>query len=822
MFAEVILPLPLYSSFTYEVPEDMERSICIGSRVIVQFGPRKSYTAIIVGLHHDRPQGYDVKPITCMLDSSPAVRYPQMKLWDWIASYYLCSPGEVFKAALPTSLKPESETYVSLNPDMAIEDISGLTDTQTSVLQVIDSEKRIRLSEIEHKTKIKNIPAVITPLLRKGIVEIAEKVVDRYRPKTEKMVRLTITRNEDTDQNTLHDFFDKVSRSARQEKALVSYLDLSRWLQEQSPLPVTRDELCKASGANPGILKAMADKGIFELYKETVNRFNPSGIATESLPQLSPAQQLAHQQILDSYREKQVTLLHGVTGSGKTEIYVRLIDRVLRDGNQILYLVPEISLTTQLTDRMRRFFGDKLLVYHSKFSDNERVDVWQKLLHSNEPCVVLGARSAVFLPFAHLGLIIVDEEHEASYKQYDPAPRYNARDTAIVLASMHGARTLLGSATPSVETYYKALQGKYGLVTLTERYLNANLPEVEIVNMKEQRKKKITRGILSEPLRIAAEEALKDKKQAIFFQNRRGFSPFVMCSTCGWTPKCVHCDVSLVYHKFSSQLRCHYCGYAIPLPTVCPACEETDIRSFGYGTERIAEEIHEAFPDNSITRMDLDTTRNKDAYQNIIEDFSAHGTDILVGTQMVTKGLDFGNVTLVGVLNADTLLNFPDFRSNERAFNMLEQVAGRAGRRLDKGKVVIQTTDPSNRILSFVKRHDYKAFYDEEIADREKFLYPPFCRIINIYIKNRDQREADEAAILFTKALRNTFGQRVLGPERPFISRVATFYLQQIMLKIEASASMKKVKDILRKIYESLARDPRMKSSIIYYDVDPV
>lgn len=818
-FAEVILPLPLNSSFTYSVPDDMRSTIAVGSRVLVQFGRRKFYTGIVSALHNEKPTGYEVKPLSCLLDGGPVVRYPQMKLWEWIASYYLCAPGDVFAAALPAGLKPESETYISLNSDYDAGDIDGISERQALIIHQLAGSPKMRFADLEKETGIRNVPAVVAPLMERGIVEISEKIVERYRPKTERMVRLTISPG---DNDALHEFFNLVTRSQRQEKALISYLDMSRWLAEKEPLPVSRENLCKVAGVSPGILNALREKGIFEFYKRTVNRFNSEESASAPLPQLSAPQKTALKSIVSSFSDHNVSLLHGVTGSGKTEIYSTLIDSVLNDGNQVLYLVPEISLTTQLTDRLRRFFGDRLLVYHSKFSDSERVDVWNKLLHSSEPYIVLGARSAVFLPFARLGLVIVDEEHESSFKQYDPAPRYNARDTAIVLATMHGAKTLLGSATPSVETYYKAVNGKYGLVTLSERFENAELPDVDIVDMRDQRKRKIASGILSQPLRFAAGEALDNGKQSIMFHNRRGFAPFVTCRTCGWTPRCINCDVSLVYHKNTGQLRCHYCGYAIPLPAICPACGENNISSYGYGTERIAEEIHEAFPEKRISRMDLDTTRNKDSYQEIIEEFSNHETDILVGTQMVTKGLDFERVTVVGVLNADTLLNFPDFRSNERGFNMLEQVAGRAGRRAEKGRVIIQTTDTDNPVLNFVKNHDYEGFYNWEIEARRKYNYPPFCRIVNIYLKNKDPRQVDEAAVVFAKALMQTFGSRILGPEKPFVSRVATYYVQQIMMKVESSASMQKVKHILRTIYESLARDPRIKSSVIYYDIDPV
>ncbi|MDE6072430.1 MAG: primosomal protein N', partial [Muribaculaceae bacterium] len=524
---------------------------------------------------------------------------------------------------------------------------------------------------------------------------------------------------------------------------------------------------------------------------------------------------------IETFKSKSVALLHGVTGSGKTEIYTHLIASCMESGNQVLYLVPEISLTTQLTDRLRKVFGDSLLIYHSKFSDNERVDVWKRLLTSNEPLIVLGVRSSVFLPFARLGLVIVDEEHESSFKQYDPAPRYNARDASIVLASMHGAHTLLGSATPSVETYYKASTGKYGLVSLAERFEGSTLPEVEIVDMREQRKKKLNKGILSQPLRLATNEALKEGRQAIMFQNRRGFAPVVVCQQCGWTPKCHNCDVSLVYHKNSDLLKCHYCGFCQPLPKLCPACGQNSIEIYGYGTERIAEEVHQEFQGYRVARMDLDTTRNKDAYQEIIEEFANHETDILVGTQMVSKGLDFEKVRIVGVINADTLLNFPDFKSNERAFCMLEQVAGRAGRRNDIGKVFIQTTEPKDPVLKHVKQHDYISFYNEELAERQRYAYPPFTRIINIYLKNKDSATADAGAVILTNALREVFGPRVLGPEKPFVSRVALWYIQSIMLKVEAGASMKKVKDILRAVHARIAHLPQIKSSMLYYDVDP-
>ena len=818
MFAEIILPLPLYGTYTYLVPDEIESDIQVGSRVLVQFGRKKFYTGIVERVHNEAPD-YDVKPLMSLLDPHPIVRYPQLKLWNWISEYYLCSLGEVYKAAIPTGLKPESETFVSLNEDFETPEGIKLTDRQAMIVMLLEEKKRLKISDIERELKFKNTAQIVNRMLEAGIINIDEKLSERYHAKRETYIELTLARG---DQAGLHDYFDKVQRSQYQEKALIGYLDMSGWLRPAEALrEVTRRQLIEGTGITANILRALIDKGIFRQVKRNVNRFNISSQHDIITAPLSTAQKDALEQLRGGFRERQTMLLHGVTGSGKTEIYTHLIASALKDGSQVLYLVPEISLTTQLTDRLRAILGDRLLVYHSKFSDSERVDIWKRMLESNDPLVVLGARSSVFLPFARLGLVIVDEEHESSFKQYDPAPRYNARDTAMVLAMMHGAKVLLGSATPSIETYYKATAGKYGLVTLSERYEGSVLPDVEIVDMREQRKKKLNSGIMSSTLVSGIRHTLSDRRQAILFQNRRGFAPVVVCRQCGWTPKCENCDVSLVYHKHTNLLKCHYCGYTRPLPSLCPACGQNSIDIFGYGTERIAEEVHQVFPEARVSRMDLDTTRNKDSYQEIIEEFSRHDTDILVGTQMVTKGLDFGDVRIAGVINADTLLNFPDFRSNERAFNMLEQVAGRAGRRKEKGEVIIQTTAPSSEILAFVKRHDYRGFYEMEISERQKYAYPPFTKVINVYLRNKDAQTVDRAAVIYTKKLREIFGSRVLGPEKPFIGRIALWYIQSIMLKVEAGASMKKVKEILRGVYEQTASWPDMKTTQIYYDVDP-
>ncbi len=819
MFAEVILPLPLQGTFTYSIPDELAGKVSAGSRVMVQFGKKKYYTGVVASISPTPSRReLEIKPLMALLDDQPIASRLQIKLWEWVAEYYLCSVGEVMKAALPAGLKPESETKVSLSKEWD-RSTDGLTESQASIVAFLDSQPSRSISEIVKETGFATAGVMVERMLHQGIVEISEKVVERYRPRKELMVRLLFERD---DNEALHNAMETLNRSPKQQKLLLAYLELSGWLRRDTPLAdVTRSALLEKTGASPAALKGLIDKGILEVYRQVINRFSPVVGSVTPLSPLSPAQQRAITEIRASMLEKQVTLLHGVTGSGKTEVYSHLIDAVLGNGKKVLFLVPEISLTTQLTDRLRKVFGDRMIVYHSKFTDNERVEIYRRLASEKGPMLVVGVRSSVFLPLDGLGLVIVDEEHEASYKQFDPAPRYNARDVAIMLAVRSGAKVLLGSATPAVESYYKAVNGKYGLVTLPERYGDAILPEVEIIDMRMARKQKSVRGILSDRLRMATVDTLTQGRQAIMFQNRRGFAPVVVCRQCGWSPKCENCDVSLVYHKGSGTLRCHYCGFSRQLPALCPVCETNEIEVYGYGTERIAEELHEVFPDYRVARMDLDTTRNKDTQQEIIEEFANRQTDILVGTQMVSKGLDFAGVDLVGVLNADTLLNFPDFRSSERAFNMLEQVAGRAGRRGAGGKVMIQTTKPESPVLTYMQKHDYLGYYAAEIADRESYFYPPFSKIVMVYLKHKDARLCDIGAVVLANALRSVFGNRVLGPEKPFVSRVATWYLQCIMLKIEAGASMTKVKDLLRQVYAAAAQDPNLKGSQIYYDVDP-
>lgn len=816
-YAEVILPLAVQGTFTYLVPEEMQCDISRGSRVYVPFGPRKLYTGIVADLHTNTPK-FKVKPIASLLDGTSILRHPQLKFWQWIADYYLCTLGEVYRAAVPTGLKVESETNLSLNKAIDLEEIGQtLTPAETELLNEVIVADHVRMSDLDRERSHATTARYVSRMLQKGIIVADEKATSSYKAKT---IAIVSACNDVKNHEWLHQAFDAVTTATKQERLLISFLEL---IKNQAVPEVTREELLTKAKVSPGILKAICDKGILKVEKRKINRFDAKpGNKPVELPPLSPLQREALRQIDEQWREKNVVLLRGITGSGKTEIYCHAILSALEAGHQVLYLVPEISLTTQLTDRLRKVFGNRMLVYHSKFSDSERVDIWRKLLHSHEPMVILGVRSSVFLPFAKIGLVVVDEEHEASYKQYDPAPRYNARDAAIMLAHLHGAKTLLGSATPAIDTYYKAQTGKFGLVELLERYQGAQLPDVTVVDMLDSRKRRLTDGLLANPVAENLRHTIKRGRQAIMFQNRRGFAPLIQCTQCGWQPKCQYCDVSMVYHKSIDVMSCHYCGYQMHLPRLCPACGQNSVRIGGYGTERIAEHLHSHFPEARVSRMDLDTTRNKDAYQEIIEDFAGHNTDILIGTQMVSKGLDFANVSMVGVVNADSLLHFPDFRANERAFNMLVQVAGRAGRRNEQGQVFIQTSDAANPLLKFISSQDYSGYYEYELEQRRRFGYPPFTKIIMLYVKHREEAEAARLATRYAGELQKVFGTRVLGPAKPSVARISNYYIQTIMLKIEAVASMIKVKKLLFEIYSRMAADRSFRNAQVYYDVDPV
>lgn len=815
-YAEVILPLPLDSTFTYAIPSDMESAVKVGYRVIVPFGRKKYYTGIVRSLVNIPPEGFEVKDIAAVLDDHPVVRHPQLKLWEWVAEYYMCAVGDVYKAAVPSGLKVESETFVELNPDYDAGDIVP-DDAEARIIALLDSKKCMAVSAISKEITEKNLTGLVTSMIEKGMLVISEKIVERYRAERHTVVIPAFPLS------AMADAFAAVKGAKKQEQLLMTLIDMSGLNRRNEPLKeVDRSQLLERAGVTSSILAAIVKKGLVKVEKREVNRFKFDGVASGKLPLLTQEQMKACDEIVNQWRDKSTVLLHGVTSSGKTEIYAHLIEAALSRGEQVLYLVPEIALTTQLTRRLQKIFGNTIVVYHSKFSDNERVDIWKMMLAEPKPRVILGARSSLFLPFGRLGLVIVDEEHEGSYKQVDPAPRYNARDTALVLASMHGAKSLLGSATPSIETYYKALNGKFGLVTLSTRYNNLPLPPIHIVDMKRARLKGEVNGPLSMDAVRSINNAVGEQRQAILFRNRRGFAPMVRCKQCAWVPKCRYCDVSLTYHNYSRQLVCHYCGAVYELPDLCPQCRQPSIEVVGYGTERVENEIETVFPAAKVLRMDLDTTRNKDGYESIIDTFSSHKADILVGTQMVTKGLDFRTVSSVVVMNADELINIPDFKASERAFNMLEQVSGRAGRGDAEGsEVIIQTYSTEHPVLDFVSRHSYIDFYNHEIEERKRYNYPPFTRIIYIYLKHADANVLQSFSNAYAQLLAAQLGKRVSGPDQPRVTRIKSLYIQKIMIKVENGASMSKLREVLRDTYVKMAKNPAIKTSQVYYDVDP-
>lgn len=829
LYAEVILPLPLDTLFTYSVPEEMARDVCSGSRVVVQFGKRKFYTAIVVRVLPSLPPDFagDVKPLSELLDREPVVRRPQLRLWEWIAAYYMCSIGDVYRAAVPAGLKVESETFVETSPayEEVLAEGAVLSAAESAVMNVLaHSEKKLTLADIASASGVKGVSGAVTSLFARGLAIVSEKLVERYHSVTEQYVELCATRGAAGEHSRL---FALVKGAPKQERALLALIQLSGFMRppHEEVAEVTRAALCEKADVTPAIVSTMAKKGVVRIVKKVIGRFQYNGAPCIPPPPLSAAQQQAYREIHSAWSAdgRNVTLLHGVTASGKTEIYMHLIADALAVGGQALLLVPEIALTTQLTARLQRVFGEKVIIYHSKFSDNERVEIWRKLLTLNGDCVVVGARSAVFLPFANLRLVIVDEEHESSYKQHDPAPRYNGRDVAIVLAGMHGAKTLLGSATPTVATKSKALSGRFGHVALTERFGGVRLPAVEIVDLNDERKKGRLKGPFSATLCDQVNKALEAGRQAILFLNRRGYAPVAECKCCAHVPKCRDCDVSLTYHRRINRLVCHYCGAEYELPSKCPVCHEPAIEVHGYGTERLEEELTEAFHGRRILRMDLDTTRVKNGYDSIIDDFSRGRSDILVGTQMVTKGLDFSGVTVVGVVNADSMINLPDYRASERAFNMIEQVAGRAGRRDTEGHVVVQTRQPSHHVLRHVVAHDYTAFYNEEIEERRHYNYPPFTYLVNVYLRHRDLKALVPLSVAYGRQLRELFGTRVCGPEEPEVNRIQTYYIRKVMLKFELNVSMQRAKQLLRQAGDALRASGMegARSLQIIYDVDP-
>lgn len=819
MFVDVIVPLALPGLFTYRLPEAFTACVNVGSRVEVPLGSRKSYTAIVACRHNAPPRGnFEVKEVSAVLDERPIILPSQLVFWQWISYYYMCTIGEVMRAALPSGLKLESETVVTLSRggDFA----ADLTDKERQVVAILMDGKGHSVQELEKLAGVRKMLPLVRLLMGKGVVSVRESLARKYHPKTEVYVRLS---GKYRDEDLLHAWLNQLKRAPMQLALLTTYLELSRYStglavhNSDSVMEVSRSALLREGNASPAVLTALCQRGILETYVRDVPRLRDYA-GTGEVHELSEAQDIAFQQINTCFMVQNVCLLHGVTSSGKTEVYIHLVQQELARGRQVLYLLPEIALTTQITERLARVFGDQMGVYHSKFPDAERVEIWKRQVGDHPLSLILGARSALFLPFAHLGLIIVDEEHDASYKQQDPAPRYHARDAAIVLAKMSGAKVLLGTATPAVETYYNVQIGKYGSVVLDRRYGEVSMPEIVVEDVKELRRKKLMKTPFSPRLTEEIREALARKEQVILFQNRRGYAPVVSCRACGWVPRCQKCDVCLTYHQRPDRLVCHYCGATYAVPRQCPQCGGAELRDLGYGTEKIEAAVATCFPEARTVRMDLDTTRSRQAYERIIQDFQQGHTDILIGTQMVTKGLDFDKVRVVGILNADQMMNKPDFRAYERAYQIMAQVAGRAGRRGQYGVIVVQTYQPDAPVIEQIVRNDYVGMYRVQMEERKNFDFPPFCRLINIYMKHRQESVVATASETLAGYLRPIFGDGLLGPERPVVGRVQAQYIRKIMVKLcpEISGS-----EVRRQLLGALTRLD-MKSVTIYFDVDPV
>lgn len=804
-FTEVILPLALDKTFTYRVSEAEFGFIKPGMRVAVPFGKSKIYTALAISVHRQPPVLYEAKEIHEILDECPIVTETQLKHWDWIASYYMCSLGEVYRAAVPSVLLLESETIIIGKPETTINE-SGLTDDEFLIFEALQHQKVIKIQDIIGILNKKTVFPVIQKLLQKDIISLQQEISEVYKPKVLRYIRL---QKEFEQEEKLSQLFEQLSSAPKQSTLLLAYFQLTATEKK----PVTPKQLIKSAGVSPAVLKALIDKNIFEEYYLTHDRTDYEGKITDNTLLLSDIQKKAFLSVKEKFSETDICLLHGVTSSGKTEIYIKLIEETLAKGKQALFLLPEIALTAQLVSRLRNYFGNRIAVYHSRFNANERVEVWHQVLEESPKAqLVIGARSALFLPFRNLGLVIVDEEHEQNFKQTDPAPRYHARDTVSVLAQYHKAKVLLGSATPSLETYYNALSGKFGLVEITERYGNVQLPEIVLVDLKDKYFRKKMTGHLSDTLITEITEAIEKGGQVILFQNRRGFAPVMECITCGHVPQCSNCDVSLTYHKFKNQLRCHYCGYAIPKPTHCQACHSVDLTTKGFGTEQIELELAELFPQKKISRMDQDTTRGKFGYDNIIDKFKHREIDILVGTQMLAKGLDFDNVSLVGILNADNMLFLPDFRAFERSYQMMVQVSGRAGRSDKRGKVVIQTYNPNHNIIRQVTENDYIGMYKEQLYERRQFQYPPFYKLIRVTLKHRDFEKTREGSVWLYQVLKQSLDIPVLGPEEPAISKIRNEYYRVIMIKIPIEHSLIKTKKTIRKILDSFDAIPQYRA----------
>lgn len=780
-------------------------------RVAVSFGKKKLYAALVLDVHQKSPELYEAKEIHQILDESPIVNQKQLKHWQWLSSYYMCSLGEVYRAAVPSAFLLESETIVLKNE--AFSNVDELTDEEYLIYEALQRQAQLTIYEVAEVLGKKKVFPVIDSLIKKSVLSVKEEIYESYKPKLVKYIQLTETYNNEA---KLQELLAELSRAKKQREAVLTFFQLKNATKK----PIKAKTLVEKAGVSTQILNALVAKDIFEFYHIQTDRvqFDDS---KNALKTLNEHQEVALKSIKEIFKEKDVALLHGVTSSGKTEVYTKLIQEVLNVGKQVLFLLPEIALTTQIITRLQNYFGKKIVVFHSKYSVNERVEAWNNILkNEDEGQIILGARSAIFLPFSNLGLIVVDEEHEASYKQFEPSPRYNARDSAIVLGKMHQAKILLGSATPSLETQFNATQNKFGLVSLNRRHGNIQLPKIELIDIKEKKRKKEMKGHFSDRLLQLMSEALEEKEQIILFQNRRGYAPILECTTCGHSPQCPNCDVSLTYHKYKGELKCHYCHYQRALPNSCGACGSNTLDTKGFGTEQVELELKELFPNNNIGRMDSDTTRGKYGYQKIIEAFESQEIDVLVGTQMLSKGLDFKNVSLVGILSADTMLNYPDFRAHERAYQLMVQVSGRAGRSKKQGMVAIQSYNPYHQILQQVSTNSYQEMYKEQLQDRWQFHYPPYYRLIKITLKHKDFVKVNEGINWLARALQNVFRENILGPTEPSVSRVRNQYIKNLMIKIPPKQSLAKTKEQIQKIKTTFEAVKEFRPIRFIIDVD--
>lgn len=811
-FIDVILPIPLRQTFTYEVNRDEAAFLKPGMRVAVPFGKSKVYTAIVYGVHQNDPPAYETKSIDQILDETPIITPVQLKHWEWIAQYYMCTLGEVIRAALPSAFLLESETIISLQEQREIDE-SQLSDDEFVVFEALQNQSSLHINDVRNILDRKYVVGVIQNLIEKGAVTVKEEIFEQYKPKLKRYLKLSKPYAEEA---SLRELLDEMSRAPKQREVLMTLFMLQATQKNVESVLLQKKSDCSAA-----MVKTLLDKGILEEYYLQKDRVEYLGDAPSEIKQLSVPQQKAFEEIQQHFQQKDIALLHGVTSSGKTEIYVKLIDALLATGKQILYMLPEIALTTQLISRLQHYFGKKVAVYHSKYSNNERVEVWQHVLAQKPKAqIVIGARSALFLPFQNLGFVIIDEEHEPSFKQYNPAPRYHARDAAIVLAQLHGAKVLLGSATPSLESYFNAKEGKYALVNLKERFGKVLLPDMELVDIRDQLKKRKMKGHFSERLLEEMREALENNEQVILFQNRRGYAPVVECTTCGVSPQCPNCDVSLTYHQYKNQLKCHYCGHTMAMLISCMACGNETLDEKGLGTEQIEAEVKALFPEHTVARMDQDTTKGKHAYAKLIERMEEKEIAILVGTQMLAKGLDFREVTLVGVMNADNLLNFPDFRAHERSFQLLQQVSGRAGRTQKRGKVIIQSYNPYHQILQQVTTNNYEGMFAEQVEERYQFKYPPHYRLVKITLKHRNFGTMDKASQWLAQVLRMALKENVLGPVSPPVARIRNEYLTHILVKIPKEQSLAKTKGYVQKSLQKFNAVKEFARVKVVVDVD--